>query len=92
MGYPQIIHLSQGFSVINHPAIGYPHGHGNPPYLENISGIFSWEWSSRDLTKTWGFLMGRSSIPGLVNVDQKLWKDPPFFFMGTSTISMGHLQ
>jgi len=32
------------------------------------------------------FSMG---IPGLVNVYKKLWKDPPFF-MGKSTISMGH--
>ena len=60
MGYPQIIHLSQGFSVINHPAIGYPHGHGNPPYLENISGIFSWEWHIfMDLASL--FLKGRRS-------------------------------
>ena len=29
-------------------------------------------------------------IPGLVNVDKKSWKDPPFF-MGKLTISMGKL-
>jgi hypothetical protein len=65
MGYPQIIHLSQGFSVINHPAIGYPHVwkppmYGNPRYLENISGIFSWEWHIfMDLASL--FLKGRRS-------------------------------
>ena len=33
LGYPQIIHVTFGFSLINHLAIGYPHGYGTPQIL-----------------------------------------------------------
>ena len=44
--------------------------------------------SSRDLTKTWGFLMGRSSIPGLVNVDHHFFYGNINYFYGPSSIAM----
>ena len=34
---PVIIHFNRILSIINHPAIGYPHGHGNPHLSINFS-------------------------------------------------------
>ena len=43
--------------------------------------------------RTWTHLDHPTSIighvPGLVNVNRKLWKDPPMLFMGKSTIATG---
>ena len=36
--HPVLIHFRMGFSSMNHPAIGYPHGHGNPHGWKKASG------------------------------------------------------
>ena len=33
-GYPQSSSIYMGFSIVNHPFLGYPHGHGNPHFNE----------------------------------------------------------
>ena len=54
-GHPQIIHFRLGLSIINHPAIGYPHW-WKPPRISSTSpvkkNILYFEWSNLT-TLTW---------------------------------------